>query len=139
VDRGTIDPARLKYLLDAVAADQPRRRIALRDRATNTLTLVDASEVAWVEADGPGRVLLHGSGKPRSWPKGIESAESELAPLGFIRVHRSYLVHPDHLVEIKELPKGQYMLTLPGGMQFDTGRTYAANMERLLASIPGGL
>jgi DNA-binding LytR/AlgR family response regulator len=84
-------------------------------------------------------VLLHGSGESRSWPKGIESAESELAPLGFIRVHRSYLVHPDHLVEIKELPKGQYMLTLPGGMQFDTGRTYAANMERLLASIPGGL
>jgi two-component system, LytTR family, response regulator len=139
VHRTAIDPARLKLLLDAVAADQPRRRIALRDRATGTLTLVDASEVAWVEADGPGRVVLHGHGKPRPWPRGIESAESELAPLGFIRVHRSYLVHPDHLVEIKELPKGQYMLTLPGGKQFDTGRTYAANMERLLASIPGGL
>jgi two-component system LytT family response regulator len=133
-----MDPTRLRHLLDVVAADRPRRRIALRDRATGTLTLVDAGEVAWVEAAGPGRVLLHGRGAPRSWARGIEAAEAELAPLGFMRVHRSYLVHPDHLVEIKELPKGQYMLTLPGGRQFDTGRTYAANLERLLDSIPGG-
>jgi two-component system LytT family response regulator/two-component system response regulator LytT len=35
-----------------------------------------------------------------------------LEPLGFLRVHRSYLVNPEHVVEIEPFFGGTYVLRL---------------------------
>jgi hypothetical protein len=54
------------------------------------MTFVSAGDVVYVEADGPGQVILHGRDADRRWPMGIQNAERELERLGFVRVHRHH-------------------------------------------------
>ena len=127
----------LQELVARVREERPPERIAILNPANGALTLIDASRVAWVQAHGAGEVLLHGRDATRTWNTGIEAAEQKLAPLGFVRVHRHHLIHPDHITEAKPLQKGQYLLTLQGTKTLDTGRTYASTMARILDRVPG--
>lgn len=129
----------LQDLVTLIREERPRHRIAIRDPQSGALTLIDARRVAWVEAHRAGQVLLHGRDATRTWDTGIEAAEQQLAPLGFVRVGRNHLIHPDHIVEAKPLQKGQYMLTMQGqgDLKLDTGRAYAATMARILDGVPG--
>lgn len=127
----------LRQLVSSVRLDRPPERIALHDRTTGEMTFVSACDVVWVEAAGNGQVVLHGREGDRSWPLGIESAQRELARLGFVRVHRNALVHPDHIQRMQRLGKGEFRLTVTGGAEVETGRTYTPAIEELLAAMPG--
>lgn len=128
----------LRRLLSALNGGRERDRIAIRDRTTGTVQLVEARHVVWIAAHGAGQVRLHTAAGTLVWHRGIETVDAELAPLGFLRVHRSTVINPVHLASAKPLTKGQYMLTMSDGAQFDTGRAFAAALEAHLASIPGG-
>jgi two-component system LytT family response regulator len=127
----------LRQLVSSVRLDRPPERIALHDRTTGEMTFVSACDVIWVEAAGNGQVILHGREGDRNWPLGIESAQRELARLGFVRVHRNALVHPDHIQRMQRLGKGEFRLMVTGGAEVETGRTYAPAIEELLAATPG--
>ena len=127
----------LRRLVSSVRLDRPPQRIALHDRETGEMTFVSAGDVVYVEADGPGQVILHGRDADRRWPMGIQNAERELERLGFVRVHRHYLVHPDHIQRVQRLGKGEFRLALTGGSEVETGRTYAPSIEEMLAATPG--
>lgn len=130
--------AELRRLLRTLNGGREHDRVAIRDRATGSVQLIEARHIVWIAAHGAGQVELHTDAGPLVWHRGIEAVDSELAPLGFLRVHRTTLINPAHLLSAKPLTKGQYMLTMSDGSRFDTGRAFASNVEGHLASIPGG-
>jgi two-component system LytT family response regulator len=130
--------AELRRLLKTLNGGREQDRVAIRDRATGAVRLIEARHIVWIAAHGAGQVELHIDTGPMIWHRGIETVDSELASLGFLRVHRSTLINPAHLVSAKPLTKGQYMLTMSDGAQFDTGRAFASKLEAHLSSIPGG-
>jgi two-component system, LytTR family, response regulator len=137
---GVSDAALAAYrgVLEAVRPERLDGRIAIFDRTNASFALVHAHEIDWVEVDGTSQVCVHRNGARFTWRKSISSLEHELAPLGFIRVHRSYLVNAARIERIKELQKGEYSLELRDGTLLDTGRTYRPVIEAFLSRMPGG-
>lgn len=125
---------RLERLLMAVAEGRPRRRTAVPDGRTGDLVFITVDEVASVQADGSGRVVLHGRGPARSLNIGIERAEETLRPLGYVRVNRQWLVHPDHLQQARHVRgrAGEYVLELDAGPEVETKRSYGPAIAGLV-------
>lgn len=107
-------------------------RIAVLDRRTSTWHIVRRAEIDWIEADVPSQVCLHLGERSYAWRKTLTTLEEELAPFGFMRVHRSYIVNGARIRAVKSLQKGEYALVLVSGHVLDTGRTYRDVVERFL-------
>mgnify|MGYP000619198933 CR=1 FL=1 len=60
------------------------------------------------------------SGRPQAWPYALlpplaysfQELAERLAEHGFVRVHRSYLVNPEHVVEVHPFFAGTYILRM---------------------------
>lgn len=63
---------------------------------------LDSSAVAALRAEGHYTILYHGSEQLFS-PWSISDAEARLGDLGFLRVHRSYLINPRHVTGFERL------------------------------------
>jgi two-component system LytT family response regulator len=57
-----------------------------------------------------------------------------LDPAIFLRMHRSFIVNVTRIRTVKPAFHGEYVLTLHNGTQLRTGRTYHANVRRLLSN-----
>jgi two-component system LytT family response regulator len=123
--------------LAALAAERDGDpRIAMQDHRTGTWHIVRRDEVDWIETDEARQVCVHlvtPEGKQSfRWRKTLAALEQELAPYGFLRVHRSYLINSERIRQVKALQKGEYALVLADGTMLDTGRTYREVVERFL-------
>lgn len=80
----------------------PRLAEALPGRATTGGCAVASKldRVDWIRAAG-NYVELHGNGRTRVERAALSALESELAPHGFVRVHRSLLVRRDRIVRLR--------------------------------------
>lgn len=93
------------------AAHVPARVPAVRD---GRLLLLLPEEIRYAEAARHDVWLVTDRGRIRANTHGIEQAERELEPLGFMRVHRSYLVNLGRICEVSNQRKGVMTLsTLP--------------------------
>lgn len=63
---------------------------------------LDSSAVAALRAEGHYTILYHGTEQLFS-PWSISDAEARLGDLGFLRVHRSYLINPRHVTGFERL------------------------------------
>ncbi|QAY75327.1 LytTR family DNA-binding domain-containing protein [Sphingosinicella sp. BN140058] len=61
----------------------------------------------------------------------LAAIEAQLAPLGFIRTHRSWLVNRRRVTAIAATRSGDHQLTLAGGVTVPGSRRYAAALETL--------
>lgn len=61
----------------------------------------------------------------------LAAIEAQLAPLGFIRTHRSWLVNRRRVIAIAATRSGDHQLTLAGGVIVPGSRRYAAAFETL--------
>jgi two-component system LytT family response regulator/two-component system response regulator LytT len=73
--------------------------------------LVRISEIRMVHANGHV-VLATLDDKELRFRGSLAECAARLEPLGFLRIHRSYLVNPDHVVEIEPFFGGAYILRL---------------------------
>jgi hypothetical protein len=63
----------------------------------------------------------------------LAGIDEQLAPKGFVRIHRSWLVNPVHVAAIEAEGSGDYGLTLGDGTQVPLSRRYRHAMEKLRA------
>jgi DNA-binding LytR/AlgR family response regulator len=92
-------------------------RLPLEDDARTMLVRI--AEIRMVHANG--HIVLARLGERELRFRGsLGEAAARLEPLGFLRVHRSYLVNPEHVVEIEPFFGGTYVLRLD-----DKGRSEA--------------
>jgi len=112
-------------------ADAPQDRIALEDDRTTVFARV--SQIRYVEARGhlvdvalyERRLRYRGT---------LAQCQSRLQPYGFIRVHRSYLANPRHVIAAKPLQSGLYVLFVDDRSfsQVPVSRQHANRVRRAL-------
>lgn len=128
-------PAATSYakVVAAIKRSQPEDgRLAVRDRQTATWHIIHRSEIDWIESDGPSQVSVHVGERTYAWRQTLSALTENLAPFGFLRVHRSFIVNSARIRSVKSLLKGEFALMLVDGKLLDTGRTYRDTIERFL-------
>ena len=121
--------------------------LAARSEGTARLTFkvsggvirIDPSEISWIEAVDH-YFVIHTAARSHLVRGTLAGVERRLAGRGFVRVHRSAIVHPDHVVECETLPDGARSLSLRDGSRVRVSRRrFAGLAERLLAGPDPGL
>ena len=108
---------------------RPRTRVAVE--SAGRTNFVDRSDVVAVEASRD-YVRLHTATKSYLVRMPISELESEWSSVGFVRVHRSYLVAVQHVKEL--LSEGQGLSVLVGSLTIPVSRTYSRNLRERLVS-----
>lgn len=85
--------------------------------------LIAAADIEWLEASG-NYVNLHVRGRTYPLRSTMTALEPCLDPKRFRRVHRSYIINLDELLEIEPLESGDARLTLRNGILVPCSRRY---------------
>jgi hypothetical protein len=89
---------------------------------------VRPTEIVFASAAG-NYVELHFGGRSTVWRQTMQNAERILAPAGFVRIHRSFLV-PRHAIEtIRNGRKGPVAVALRDGRRLPVSHSYAGNLR----------
>ena len=88
---------------------QPRRLVAMRE---NRMVLLRLPEVAFAESEGNDVWLSTDQGRLRAASQGLDKLEAELADVGFLRVHRRYVVNLSRIREVERGLKGELFLVM---------------------------
>ncbi|MEU6321793.1 LytTR family transcriptional regulator DNA-binding domain-containing protein [Streptomyces sp. NPDC047009] len=88
---------------------QPRRLVAMRD---NRIVLLRLPEVSFAESQGNDVWLSTDQGRLRAASLSLDKLDSELADVGFLRVHRRYVVNLNRIREIERGLKGELSLVM---------------------------
>jgi sigma-54 dependent transcriptional regulator, acetoin dehydrogenase operon transcriptional activator AcoR len=91
---------------------QPRRVIAVRD---NRMVLLRLPEVSFATSDGNDVWLSTSRGRMRAASPSLDKLDSDLADVGFLRVHRRYVVNLSRVLEIERGIKGELALVMDDG------------------------
>ncbi len=96
-------------------------------RSGRSLYYVDASAVEWVEsADNYARLWV--GGRSHLIRESMQAVEAILAPLGFIRVHRTAIVRLDRIKEVRTTREGAYQALLTSGEAVPVSRERRAEV-----------
>ncbi|MFD6322746.1 LytTR family transcriptional regulator DNA-binding domain-containing protein [Streptomyces sp. NPDC058442] len=90
---------------------QPRRLVATRD---NRMVLLRLPEVSFAQSQGNDVWLSTDQGRLRAASPSLDKLDGELADVGFLRVHRRYVVNLSRIREIERGPKGELSLVMDG-------------------------
>lgn len=100
--------------------DRPERFLV---RKLGKEFLVAADDIEWLEAEG-NYVNLHVKGRLYPLRSTMTALEPRLDPVRFLRVHRSYMINLDQLLEIEPLDSGDARLKLRDGTLVPCSRRY---------------
>lgn len=106
--------------------------LAIRDGIR--IHMVSRADVAWVEADGD-HVQIHTSEKTYRTRATLSAYERELEAAGFLRIHRSALVHPRAIREIQKFYRGDHVAVLHEGTEIRIPRTRDDVINSLLTPV----
>ena len=103
-------------------------RIAIKEK--NRIRFIDPAKVVMVKAEG-NYILLQLEATSYMLRESISKMAEKLAPYGFARIHRSFLVNAAFVQEIRPWPTGEYVLMVQGGKEYTVSRTYRKNLQLL--------
>jgi LytTr DNA-binding domain len=109
-------------------------RIAIK--AKGRVLFVDAIDVFVAKAQGNYVALMHKSGSYLV-RETMATAEQKLAPLGFVRIHRSILVNTALVKDLRRENTGTYVLRTTDGSEHPVGRAYKGNLKVIARSWLG--
>lgn len=89
--------------------------------------LIPLADIGWLEAAG-NYVEVHAGGKTVLHRAPLSRLEQDLAPAGFVRIHRSRLVSRAHVAEIETKPSGDFEAVLRDGTRLAGSRRYRAGL-----------
>lgn len=96
--------------------------------------MVSREDISWVEADGD-YVQIHTSEKTYRTRATLGAYERELEADGFLRIHRSALVHPRAIREIQKFYRGDHVAILQDGSEIRIPRTRDDVIDTLLTPV----
>jgi hypothetical protein len=118
----------LILLLVIVRRDQAR--VSQRsDPNALDIVRIHAPEIRWIAA-ADNYLELHLSGNVVTVRLTMRQAEAELAPLGYVRIHRSFLVNRKHVVRSHGAGRGN-AIVLADGTELPIGKAFGANLAAL--------
>ena len=123
-----------KKLSRAVTAVTEVARIAIK--ANGRVLFVNPDEIIAARAEGNYLALVHKSGCYLV-RESMATAEKKLAPLGFVRIHRSRLVNSSLVKDLRRDKTGTYWLRTSDGSEHPVGRAYRDNLKLIASSWLG--
>jgi two-component system LytT family response regulator len=109
-------------------------RIVVRDRGR--IAFVRPDDIDWVEAAG-NYVAIHCGSEQHLLRETMKGMEVRLDQVRFVRVHRSKMVNVDRIKTMVPTEHGEFVLTLAGGRQLQTGRGFTDRLRSRLAREAG--
>jgi sigma-54 dependent transcriptional regulator, acetoin dehydrogenase operon transcriptional activator AcoR len=132
VSFGTSDGAQVPQAEGSVhPRARPRRVVAMRE---NRMVLLRLPEVSFAESQGNDVWLCTDQGRLRAASLSLDKLDSELADVGFLRVHRRYVVNLSRVREIERGLKGELSLVMddPTNEMVPVSRRNAPAVRRAL-------
>lgn len=100
-------------------------------KGSGTTRFVRVADIDWIEGAGV-YVNLHIAGKELLYRSALNELAGHLDPLRFIRVHRSFIVNVDSILELQPISHGEFEIVLKDGRRARVGRTYRLELEKRL-------
>lgn len=133
-----LKPVRRARLADALA--RVRRAVALEDDEPRLLVgergalhVLAVRDLEWVQADG-ATLWLHTAHRAWARRERMQRIEQELAPHGFLRVHRSALVRLGAVTSLAQGTHREHVLRLRSGREVRVARYRVADVREALAA-----
>ncbi|MGA9474938.1 MAG: LytTR family DNA-binding domain-containing protein [Terriglobales bacterium] len=120
---------RLLKLVSTSTPPQEERTLVIKSQGR--FVFLDPDEIDWIEAaanyvkviTGRGSYLLRGQ---------ISRFAERLNPARFARIHRSTIVNVNRIKELQPCDNGEYIAVLKTGKELSCGRSYRAQLQKLL-------
>ncbi len=125
------DPQLLAVLKQIASQPTYLNRIAVR--GVEGTTFVDAKDVDWLKA-AENYVELHVGRDCYLVEVTMAEIAKRLDRSRFVRIHRSLIVNTERIRSVQSASHSEYLVTLPGGIQLRSGRTYRETMQRLISN-----
>ncbi len=103
-------------------------------RAAQVRTVVEVSDIDWIEANGD-YLSLHCGRQVHLHRETLGALEQRLDPAHFVRIHRSTIVRISQVKQMEPYFHGDYVLTLHSGKRLRLSRTYRARLQASLEGI----
>ncbi len=105
---------------------EPLERFAVRKKGKEIL--LDAGDIAWIEAAG-NYAILHVGGQTYEVRSSLTKLEGELDPRRFVRVHKSYMVNISRVREVEPWMSGDWRIKMDDGAEVSLSRRYRDRFE----------
>lgn len=109
--------------------ERPIDRLVIRTRSK--VSFLKPSEIDWIEADGK-HARLHAGRETHVVRHTLTRLEQRLAPLGFVRVHRSAIVNVDRIKELEPWFHGEYVVILKDGTKLTSSAAHSQALHRII-------
>ncbi len=119
-------------MLNAVAKP-PRQLERFAVRSCEHTIFVPVDEVDWIEAY-QNYVRLHAGPTTHLLHVPMNTIETVLDPIQFLRIHRSHIVNLRRIAALWSIAHGQYVIELKSGQRLQSGRTYGERIRTALAN-----
>lgn len=132
--RGAVRRARLERVVrqgvpgERPAVDAPAPRLSIRDGRRGHF--VPTADILWVESFG-NYARVHTAGARFLHRATMEHLAQQLAPHGFVRIHRSVIVNARRIVRLQPEGSGQYEACLDTGQRLRVSRRYRRGLDAL--------
>lgn len=127
--------SRLRTLVEAARPAEHMDRFLVK--RGSRFVFVRVEDVRWLEA-ADNYVNVHTAAGAEMLRSTLSSLEARLDPRRFVRVHRGAIINIDHLQTMEPWGQGEYLLTLAGGAQITSSRTYRARIRQALGALDPG-
>ena len=96
--------------------------------------LVRIEEVDWIEAEGK-YIKVHSGKSQHPVRESISTIEARLDPRKFLRIHRSFIVNIDRIVELERWFHGEYRVVLKDGTKLMLSRGFKKKLADMLGDL----
>lgn len=123
-----------KQLEEAIKKKQTKAAsFALPIKIGDKIRLFDFDDLAYLKAEDKYVMIHLKNGQSHLSERSLGKLEEQL-PERFVRIHRSYIVNRNHILEVQKYFKGNLILTLDdkAKTKMTTGNKYVANLKSIL-------
>lgn len=100
-------------------------------KARGRVSLVRASEIEWIDAEGD-YVRIHVGKAWHLLRETMKNLETQLDPERFVRIHRSTIVNLEKVKELQPFFRGEYVVVLQNGTTLKLSRGYRDHFQARL-------
>lgn len=122
--------SRMMQMMDSIGVHEKfNPRISIR--TSKKIFLITVNDILWIESDAD-YIQIHTSKEKHITRETMKGIEPKLDPFKFVRIHRSFIVNIDHILELQPLRHGDYIAQLKNGQKLSVSRKYKAKLSLLL-------